>query len=246
MDKHNQTFIFSISSTSNTVNNRSELWNHPLPADRFAGDANDGKVVTIGDYFTAASRFLSENAYTVIICASMALTDRTTCPADIKEINICLVKHGAFYHPSMVTVSTKNSKRFCLALNLASSPEGIQIMDREFDALEKLSSNTDRIPRLFGKGGYSTENGIPVSMFAAEWFDGFYEFHVSRCDDSFKIIVWDTDAGHYYMDEKESMSVYRQVAEILTICYDFNTGEQIQPWHHAAGDFIVKKNQWGL
>jgi hypothetical protein len=34
---------------------------------------------------------------------------------------------------------------------------------------------------------------------------------------------------------------YRKISRILTYYYNIETFEQISPWHHAAGDFIVRQ-----
>jgi hypothetical protein len=37
------------------------------------------------------------------------------------------------------------------------------------------------------------------------------------------------------------VGLYRRGAKILTLYYNWNNFKQIYPWHHAAGDFILKE-----
>jgi hypothetical protein len=79
-------------------------------------------------------------------------------------------------------------------------------------------------------------------MFLAEWFDDFHEFHLSRhpVSDQVRIRVWHADQTPRYLTGEETELLYREIAKILTCCYDPETFEQIHPWHHAAGDFVVR------
>ena len=79
-------------------------------------------------------------------------------------------------------------------------------------------------------------------MFFADWFQGYHEFHLSidREDGSRKLVLWDTDQGHCCLPASEAWRIYSQAARILTLYYDVETFEQIFPWHHAAGDFVVR------
>jgi hypothetical protein len=86
-------------------------------------------------------------------------------------------------------------------------------------------------------------DGLIYSMFAAQWFENYHEFHLCIDKDGVQqIIVWDSEKGDYYLSKEDSFEVYRKIAFILTCCYDPYTGDQIQPWHHAAGDFIIKND----
>ena len=42
------------------------------------------------------------------------------------------------------------------------------------------------------------------------------------------------------MSEHRQAEVYRQAALLLTRAYNPVTSEQIYPWHHASGDFVVR------
>jgi hypothetical protein len=159
---------------------------------------------------------------------------------DISTIDICLVKHGRFYHPAQITIQLNDKRTMILVLNIAVSPEGIACIDREYAALEKLAKIENHLPHVFGKSSFTLDNDSVFSMFAAQWFEGYHEFHVSHDGPDEKIIVWDTENDNYFLSNAEAYSVYRQASYIMTMCYDIETCEQIQPWHHAAGDFVLK------
>jgi hypothetical protein len=80
-------------------------------------------------------------------------------------------------------------------------------------------------------------------MFAAEWFRDYHEFHLHRnpTDHSQQLRLWDLDRGSSVLSREQSVELYRQAARILTLHYNWNSFEQIYPWHHAAGDFVAKK-----
>jgi hypothetical protein len=79
-------------------------------------------------------------------------------------------------------------------------------------------------------------------MFLADWFQGYHEFHLSvdKEDHTRRLVLWDTEKGHYRLPPPHVKQVYHQSAMILSLYYDLETFEQIFPWHHAAGDFVVK------
>jgi hypothetical protein len=58
--------------------------------------------------------------------------------------------------------------------------------------------------------------------------------------------VWDDIRRRYYLSLKQSAELYRQAARILTYYYNVESFEQIYPWHHGAGDFVVKIGETDL
>lgn len=242
---HTCRFKYAVSETSHVVDERSDIWANLLPATRHGEDP--GRLqATVGHYFQAATEFLSHHDFKVITTGARVLCGRSMAAREIDNIRICLVKHGTFYHPSQVTVTAKDSSVFHMALNLAVSPQGIQCIDREFAAIESLSRRTSHIPILIGKGEVTTGDGIVCSMFAAQWFDDYHEFHISLDKNEPSVVVWDGSRGHYFLSDQEIGDLYRQAAFIMTCCYNPRSCELIQPWHHAAGDFVVRRDDEGL
>ncbi len=204
-----------------------DLWDQPLPRDRRGPDGSDGKPpVTHGACFKAARAFLEGNARTAL--------------GAMGPVCIDLKKHGAFYHPAKVTAAGAPA---ALVLNLAVSDAGRALLEKECDCLDRLRSRgtTSAIPRVCARGAVVTEDDRPVSLFLGEWFSGYREFHISEDEaGARRIIVWDEARGDYFLTPEETTGLYRCAAEILTDLYDPETFDQVYPWHHGAGDFVVK------
>ena len=49
------------------------------------------------------------------------------------------------------------------------------------------------------------------------------------------------EKGNRTASREEGHSIFREASRILTLYYDTKTYRQIYPWHHAAGDFVVKR-----
>ena len=79
-------------------------------------------------------------------------------------------------------------------------------------------------------------------MVLADWFENYHEWHLS-IDKNYgkqKICIWDFQNGNRFASEEEAFEIFRQASKILTLYYDTKDLNQIYPWHHAAGDFIVR------
>jgi hypothetical protein len=220
----------------------------PLPMNRQASVpfANrSASEITYGDYFQSAGDFLSRHL-PALIRSLGGTVEAEAAPAALKDVDIHLVKHGAFYHPAKVTVYTDQGK-FLIALNVAVGREGRTLLAVETANLKQLHHNTtgrEAIPRVLGQGEGGIPGKKPVPMFAAEWFDGFYEFHIcadSGRPESLAWKVWDEN-GDWCMTPDQVAALYHRAAFILTACYHPLTFEAVLDWHHAAGDFVVKKS----
>ena len=82
-------------------------------------------------------------------------------------------------------------------------------------------------------------------MSLTEWFGDFHEWHLSMNEKEQRqqILIWDQVSGYGYASTQESIEIYRQASMILTLYYNPLTFSQIYPWHHGAGDFVVKREQ---
>jgi hypothetical protein len=129
-------------------------------------------------------------------------------------------------------------------MNVAVTARGKAWVCREFEVLQYLNSKYDFpfLPRAYFQGEAFLSS---MPMFLGDWFQGYHEFHLSidKEDGSQKLVFWDTDKGHCYLSRPRVRQVYSQAAKILTLYYDIKTFEQIFPWHHAAGDFVVKTHE---
>lgn len=226
-------------------------WHDPLPLDRTQllqpADSLRSNPFRRQDYFLSARAFLARNDFGVLTRAVGLRLGRKVLPEELEEINIRLMKHGAFYHPARVDVRIQK-RRLSFVLNLAIGAGGRKCMQDEYALLRRLHRDfpDSYIPSVYGRGTASLKKGdYNTSLFLGEWFDGFCEFHLSvdphdrRC----KILLWDDDEkGESYLTTMQTECLYRKIAGILTYYYNLQTFEQISSWHHAAGDFVVKMN----
>jgi hypothetical protein len=223
------------------------LWNMPLSGKK--KDIQDSALLfTIGDYLLSAGKFLEKNNYLFL---RKGLTSALSCNVkadEIETIAICLEKHGPFYHPIKISVILKNDKSVFFVLNGAVSDMGLSIIENEYQNLKKLNfdkSNQSTIdlknflPIAFGIDFIESDKG-KVGFFLAQWFDDFEEFHVVKTDNKNKIGLLKNDGSFSLIPDSISIKIYTKASKILTLYYGIESLKQIFPWHHAAGDFVVK------
>lgn len=224
------------------------LWPSPLPAIRKtasgAGSAPvaEPPIITHADYFQAVHAYLNGagGAHLHQALAARLTPDIASAPS---AVTVTLEKHGEFYHPARITIPV-GGNAISLVLNVAVTPIGGVCMSRELDALRRVSPRLPpgRLPTVYGQAAVSGPGGVSIDMFMADWFDDFHEFHLSidPRDGRQGIVVWDTTATPYFLSPQQEDEIHRQAACLLTRAYDPATTEQIYPWHHAAGDFVVR------
>jgi hypothetical protein len=223
------------------------LWNQPIPLSRHSyKDTPEDKAddqISYGDYFSAVRDFLQRNEFQLLTDALSRRANRQIELKDIKEIQIHLEKHGAFYHPSRIETVGEGLK-IPLVLNVALSKTGRECINKEFEILKTLNTRFGcaYLPEVYGRGDIYTKDNLKVGMFLGEWFEGYNEFHISfnNSDAKKKIRVWDPVQGPVFLTLEQTRQLYCQAALILTSYYDLETFEQILPWSHGAGDFVLK------
>ena len=243
----NPQITFFLSGWKQPLGPNSKRWKLPIPVKReitgIKADQNDSFSVTYGDYFEAARTFITKNNYDVIL-KTLSYLDEDICIEQINEIKISLEKHGSFYHPSKVEVFTENSV-IPFVLNVAVSATGIECIHKEFFTLKKLNSEFPNsfIPVVYGQDVLTVREDHKIGMFLGDWFEGYSEFHISKdtTDGKEKILIWDNLNGNFFLPVSNAIEIYRQASMILTCFYNVHTFEQIFPWHHASGDFVVKQ-----
>ena len=239
---------FFLSGQTQPIEPNCNSWNLPIPVKReFTGinaDQGSSLSATYGDYFEASAAFITKNNCEVILTA-LSCMDKTIRLEKINEIKISLEKHGSLYHPSKVEAVTANSVN-PFVLNVAVSKAGIECIHKEFLTLKKLNSEFSNsfIPAVYGQDDFIGRENLQIGMFLGEWFEGYSEFHISRdpYDGKEKILIWDNLNGNRFISEDKAIEIYRQASMIMTCFYNVHTFEQIFPWHHAAGDFVVKES----
>ncbi|MBT8350725.1 MAG: hypothetical protein KJO26_05775 [Deltaproteobacteria bacterium] len=236
-------FNFFLSNTKNQVQKDSKLWGCPIPLSLKAPGESVDSGFSYGEYFTAARSFLSVNDCKIIISAISKITNQRLNPSDIKRVSIFQEKHGEFYHPARIETIV-GEKEFSFVLNLAVSKTGRSCMIREYDLLQRLSNKFEYsyTPKVYGNGEIYLDDDLKVSLFLGQWFEGYHEFHISSepANSSKKPLVWDPDCGGFFLSKNQTGKLYRQASMILTLYYDIETFNQIFPWHHAAGDFVIR------
>ena len=244
-------FSFYLYSTGKPIPKDSNIWSKPLSAGRNKSlkSRKDQKVrrVSHRDYFRATRSFLENNDFKIIGQAMTACLKREVAPDELKEIRICLAKHGEFYHPAQIEIILKE-EILPFGLNVAVTPSGISCLETEYPLLRRLNNDFSFsfIPTVYGRGDVVIENKAEkISMFLGEWFEGFDEFHISRDPDdkTNKIRVWDSETGGFFLTPDQVKTVYTQAAMILTCYFNIHTFEQIFSWHHAAGDFVLRRQE---
>ncbi len=218
-----------------------------------AGQASDLALgLSYGLYFQAIKDVISRNTYGPLVDATARQLAEDISLSDIEEILIYAEKHGSDYHPARIEVTVHDA---CAAfvMNVAVTARGKDRLCREFDVLQHLNSKYSYrfLPQTYfwGEALYGSGPGENnMLMFLADWFKGYYEFHLSIDENHGfqKLVVWDAVKGHQYFSPLQARQVYNQAAKMMTLYYDIETFEQIFPWHHAAGDFVVKTQDKSL
>jgi len=232
---------FFLSKPKHPIFKYSAVWNDPLPLSRKNQKTSNGVFIRYGDYFHAAQTFLEKNRFKALLYAVSSRLKQTVICEKIDQININLEKHGEFYHPARVEVVC-GDQRVLLVLNVAISDAGRKGIETEYAVLKKLKSgfSFSYTPAVYGQGSVFVGN-FRMDMFLGEWFEDYHEFHVSQDSSGKKrISVWDLPDGFRHLTERQIKTLYRQATGILTAYYNPETYEQIYPWHHAAGDFVVR------
>ncbi len=233
------TVSFFLSTTDHPIDEDHPLWSRPLPDNRRPGVVipEGVETITYGKYFSAVAQFCAADGWNRVLKAASQKLAQPVALRDLTCLSVFLEKHGAFYHPARLRMAVKDQTLY-FVVNVATSNNGRQTLSREVKALEHLNDQRpfDWFPRVYD----CVSDNLP--MYLGDWFDGFHEFHLTRQPDSDKcaIVVWDGAAERRLLSAKQTADLYRQATMILAACYDPSTSCQIFPWHHAAGDFVVR------
>ena len=190
-----------------------------------------------GTYFDSIKNFLASEEFKPFLDAVNKKTGREVHVKDIDEIIIRAEKHGLLYHPASIDIALKHEK-VKFGLNVAVTDTGKDWLKEEFSVLQKLHKkfNLRYLPEVYFAGELNS-----MLFMLEEWFEGYHEFHLSKTENGDeKLKLWEFGKGYHYLSFEQSFEVYKQASKILTLYYDFKDFSQIYPWHHAAGDFIVK------
>ena len=193
--------------------------------------------LTLADYYGALQKFITQDDGHAL---QSVLKEH-----DISEIIIRSEKHGAFYHIASVEIIGLGEK-IKLAVTTALSETARSFLADEVIILQQLSGiAANFLPTIYCKESlkWQVESGSEnFFLVLGEWLDGYHEWHLSDDPESGdrRIHLWDYKNGYRFLSNAESYELLRQAAFILTHYYDQVSFRQIYPWHHGAGDFIVK------
>jgi hypothetical protein len=196
--------------------------------------------LTLRNYFQSIERFILERVEDLGRKSNAPLSsDR------IEEIVIRSEKHGTLYHVASVELLGDGLRRK-FAVSTAFSEPKMKALLHEFETMGVLGRNfrypylpsvylAEKVPCSNPKG---TET---ILMCASEWMEGYHEWHLTADQDGEQsVLIWDMEKGNRRASREESHALFREASKILTLYYDTKTYRQIYPWHHAAGDFVVK------
>jgi hypothetical protein len=203
-------------------------------------------ALTLRHYFQSVKEVLLKDDAVILTQAISQGFGRRMTPDMIFRMEIRCEKVGTLYHVASVTLQSEGAP-MRLAVATAITDEAIRRMEKEVLHLRLLTETYQltSLPRIFFKGevaGHSPQGDFVLYHVIQEWLEDYHEWHFTR-DQGGKgqrLLIWDQKKGYHSASAREYHEIFRQAAKILTLCYDIHTFRQIYPWHHAAGDFIVK------
>lgn len=228
-----------------------ELWDQPVPLVRPTPQRAISSPWTYRRYFQALEKELSRDQFAVLRAVVGRIIGRPAEEVHPETVRLIAEKHGHYYHPVRIEVFT-GSKTLRFVLNGALTEWGKALISQEVRSLIRLKQKYPLYPFLPEVYGFFSsaadadllggEEEEPLAYFLAQWFEGFHEFHWALVDLSGerRLRLWDGGKTPCFLSRTEEEQVFARASELLTCYYDPQTYEQIYPWHHGAGDFIVR------
>jgi hypothetical protein len=134
----------------------------------------------------------------------------------------------------------------------ALSTEAKEMLERECALLDRLNRRFayPLIPQIYFKAkvvsGHSGQTET-IDMALSNWFEGYHEWHFSGDKNNAETIsIWNMERGYQSATTDVVREIIRQASKILTLYYDPLFNHQIYPWHHGAGDFVVRIDEEGV
>jgi hypothetical protein len=198
--------------------------------------------LTLRDYFQSIEHFILDRVEDLGAKSKAALS-----PDRIGEILIRGEKHGTIYHVASVEITGHGIRRK-FAVSTAFSEPRMEDLLHEYETMRFLNQHFsyDYIPKVYLSSEVLCSNpkgNETVVMCVSEWLEGYHEWHLTADQDGKQsLLVWDMEKGNRTASREESHTLFREASKILTLYYDTKTYRQIYPWHHAAGDFVLKSS----
>jgi hypothetical protein len=207
--------------------------------------------LSLGDFFHATRDFLCQGDARRLFHLMKGPMDPDGQTGNIQHLIIRYEKYGALYQILSAETVTKDSKRKH-AVIAALSLEAKGTLERECDLLNRLNSRYayPLIPQIYLKDrvecGRSGKTEM-IDMALSNWFEGYHEWHFSGDKSNAETIsIWNMERGFQSATKDVIREIIHQASKILTLYYDPITNHQIYPWHHGAGDFVVKVDEDGV
>ena len=207
--------------------------------------------LSLGDFFHATRDFLRQGDGKRLFDLMNGPTDPDGRVGKIQQLIIRYEKYGALYQIVSAEAVAEDLKRK-YAVIAALSLEAKETLERECDLLGRLNNRYayPLIPQIYFKD--KAESGHPgkteiIDMALSNWFEGYHEWHFSGDKNNAETIsIWNMERGFQSATTDVIRDIIRQASKILTLYYDPVTNHQIHPWHHGAGDFVVKVDEDGV
>ncbi len=197
--------------------------------------------LTLRDYFQSIERFILDRAEDL-----GRTSDAPLSPDRIEGILIRSEKHGTLYDVASVEIAGCGGTRRKFAISTAFSEPRRALLLHEVETMRFLNQHFsyDYIPKVYLASEVRCSNrkgNETVVMSVSEWLEGYHEWHLTGDQEGNRaVLIWDMETGNRTASREEGQSIFREASRILTLYYDPTTYRQIHPWHHAAGDFVVK------
>jgi hypothetical protein len=198
--------------------------------------------LTLRDYFQSIEHFILDRVEDLGTKSKAPLS-----PDPIGQILIRGEKHGTLYHVASVEIAGDGTRRK-FAFSTAFSEPRMEDLLHEYETMRFLNQHFsyDYIPKVYLASEVLCSNpkgNETVVMCVSEWLEGYHEWHLTVDQDGKQsLLVWDMEKGNRTASREEGHALFREASRILTLYYDTTTYRQIYPWHHAAGDFVVKSS----
>ncbi len=203
--------------------------------------------LTLYDYFAAITDFLLREGWQRIALLLSRKWERRVKPDVVERVLIRYEKYGTLYQIASATI-VAGDRNATFAVTTAMSSSAKEMLDHEFDLLQQLNilRQPSYLPQVYYKETVAIqkqEGSETFLMTLSEWFEGFHEWHFSRDKDgNERIVVWDMGGGFRFASEQEADAIISQASMILTLHFRLDDYRHISPWHHGAGDFVVKSD----
>ena len=201
--------------------------------------------MTLADFFHIVTNFVLGSAGPALASALSRSWGRDVTLRDIDNIIIRYEKYGTLYQIVSAEIFSGSLKDM-FTISAALAPTAQENIKMEYNLLSYINTKTglSYLPRVFSINSQDIEkDGVvdTVVLSLAEWFEGYHEWHFSKDEEGKDaIVLWDMGKGNRPASDLEAYAIIREASRILTLYYDVDTSERIIPWHHGAGDFIVK------